>query len=447
MSVLSLPLSHSPFWWEDAPLARLPEQPVGGSADIAVIGAGYAGLCAALELVRAGRQVVIFDRQHPGEGGSTRNGGITSGNLRPGTAGLIRRFGEARAMAMEAEGREARAYLYQMISSEGIDCNFQLTGRFIGAIGVQDYDAQARASDSLRAKLGIEAFAVPQAEQRRYLGTDFYRGGSVRMDIGGLHPAKFHAGLLKLVLAAGATLHAPCPVTGITSVADGFRLRTPRGEMRASRVLVCTDAYTDGVDPWLRRRIVPVRSRIIATAELTAAQMAELMPRLMMYGDTRELGFYFRPSPDGRRILLGGRDGSSGDDGDDSAAIDLLRKGLVTLFPELSDTPLSHSWYGAVGMHRDMVPRIFSHDGLVYATGFCGSGVVWAPWLAHRAAQKLLGNGPDSAFEFRPMAAVPLFRGKPWFMPVVMAWYQWKDRTTLRRNRSAEKIDGSRNIV
>ena len=80
---------------------------------------------------------------------------------------------------------------------------------------------------------------------------------------------------------------------------------------------------------------------------------------------------------------------------------------------------LSHSWFGNVAMNRDMIPRIFEKDGIVYATGFCGSGVVWAPWVGMRAAHKLMGDAEKarSAFDFRPPAAVPLYRGDPWFMP------------------------------
>jgi glycine/D-amino acid oxidase-like deaminating enzyme len=86
-------------------------------------------------------------------------------------------------------------------------------------------------------------------------------------------------------------------------------------------------------------------------------------------------------------------------------------------------------------MHRDMIPRIFERNGIVYATGFCGSGVVWAPWIGHKAAQKLLGNTNESpsAFDFRAPTAVPFYHGKPWFMPLFMAMYKMQDRLKLLR--------------
>jgi glycine/D-amino acid oxidase-like deaminating enzyme len=159
--------------------------------------------------------------------------------------------------------------------------------------------------------------------------------------------------------------------------------------VQARQVLVCTDGYTDGAVPFLRRRLVPVRSRIIVTEELAPEVMARLMPKRMMMVEDRQLGFYYRPTPDGKRILLGGRDSSRVGDPDGPKLV--LRKGLVNLFPELENVRLSHTWFGNVAMHRDMLPRIFEKDGVVYATGFCGSGVVWAPWVGMHAAYKLLG--------------------------------------------------------
>ena len=422
----------TPYWWEAAPVRPLPAQPLAKAADVVIVGAGYAGLTAGLTLARAGRSVVVLDKMNPGEGASSRNGGITSGNIRLSYADLVRKYGEARAMAIEAEGKAAREFIYEFIRSEGLECDFQKTGRFYGAIGKENYESLARSAESLAKSLGIESYAVPHAEQRAYIGTDYYRGGSVRMDIGGLHPAKYHAEILRVALAAGVTVHSGMAVTAIDTDVSGFKVTTSNGSIKARQVLICTNGYTDGAAPYLRRRLVPVRSRIIATEELPAGLMAQLMPRLMMYGESKVLGYYYRPSPDGKRILLGGRDASQS--GDPAAPTVMLRKGLVELFPELANVGLSHSWFGNVAMHQDMLPRIFEHKGLTYATGFCGSGVVWAPWIGSRAALKLLGDdGAKSAFDFRPPAFIPLYNGKPYFMPAFIQVYRMQDRIALAR--------------
>jgi glycine/D-amino acid oxidase-like deaminating enzyme len=420
-------LQTRPYWWEQAPPPTPPERPLEPRSDVVIVGGGYTGLSAGLTLARAGRSVQIFDRQQPGSGASTRNGGIASGNLRPSYQQMLRKFGAVRAAALAAEAKLAREDLARFINDERIDCDFRLSGRFTGAASATDYDGLAREADLLRQRWGIDAHAVSKAEQRGVLGTDFYHGGLLRHDIGGLHPAKLYAGMFGLAEAAGARIHAGTAVIGFVAKARGFRVQTARGAVETGHVILATNGYTDGVDPWLRRRLVPVRSRIIATAPLSNNLMAELMPKQVMCAETRKLHYYYRPSPDGTRILFGGRDGSIA--GDPAWPTQNLRRALVDIFPVLAGVDVTHSWWGHVAMNRDMIPRIFSHQGMRYAVGYCGSGVVWARWAGQKAAWQILGDERgESALAFRPPPAVPLYTGTPWFLPAVFAWYSMQDR-------------------
>lgn len=425
-------MKTDPYWWDAAPLSAHDRAPVAPSCDVAIVGAGYTGLSAAIVLARAGRHVQVFDRQRPGEGASTRNGGITSGNLRPSAATMARRFGAERSAAIIREGVAAREDLYRFIAEEKIDCDFALTGRFSGAIDDEDCARLAQGAAELRSDYGIEAFAVPREKVRDYIGTSFYRGGAVRMDIGGIDPAKFHAGMLRVALGAGAAVHGLTPVSDIEASGEGFRMTTPRGEVRAREVVMATNGYTDGVDGWLRRRIVPVRSRIVATEPIEPALMDRLVPKRTMLSDSRELSYYYRPSPDGTRILFGGRDGRIS--GETSSATERLRRVMTGIFPELDGIGLSHSWFGKVGMNRDMVPRVFSHSGARYGVGYCGSGTVWARWLGQKIALAMLAEqGGETAFDFRPPAAVPLYTGTPWFLPAIVAGMGIQDWLKLKR--------------
>jgi glycine/D-amino acid oxidase-like deaminating enzyme len=181
--------------------------------------------------------------------------------------------------------------------------------------------------------------------------------------------------------------------------------------------------------------MVPVRSRIIATAPLSGNLMGELMPRRMMCSETRKLHYYYRPSPDGARILFGGRDGTIS--GDPSWPTESLRKAMVDVFPELRGVEITHSWFGHVAMNRDMIPRVFSRAGMRYAAGYCGSGVVWARWAGQKAALQVLGrNEGRSALDFRPPPAVPFFNGTAWFMPAVFAWLTLQDRLAAGYGRN-----------
>ena len=424
-------ISGQVYWWREAPVGSEPQQPADPACDVAIVGAGYTGLSAAITLARAGRSVQVFDRQKPGEGASTRNGGIASGNLRPSHATLVRRFGEAGAEALQREAKLAREDLARFIADERIECDFALTGQFKGASASGDYEGLAREADRLRQMLGIEAYAVPRAEQTACLGTDYYRGGAVRMDIGGLHPAKFHAGMLRVAKEAGASIHGETAVGRISPEGAGFLVEPARGLVRAREVILATNGYTDSVDRWLQRRMVPVRSRMIATAPLSDNLMKTLMPRGMMCAETRKLHYYYRPSPDGTRILFGGRDGTIA--GDPAWPIQSLRRAMVDVFPELSDVDVAHSWFGHVAMNRDNLPRVFSHQSKRYACGYCGSGVVWARWAGRKVALQLLGDkDARSELDCRPPPAIPAYNGTPWFMPAVFAWFTIQDKIARR---------------
>ena len=425
-------IQREPYWWQAAPLAATDHRSVGPKSDVVIVGAGYTGLSAALTLARAGRSVQVFDRLRPGEGASSRNGGITSGNLRPSFAELTKRFGTARAAAILMEAKQAREDLYRFIADEFIDCDFKRVGRFAGASHPADYDRLARDADLIRANLGVEAHAVSRSEQQSYIGTDFYHGGNVRMDIGGLHPAKLHRAMLRLAEEAGARVHGETAVLGIRDEPGGYAVSTARGSVTASHVIAGTNGYTDRFDRWLRSRLVPVRSRIIATVPLSDNLMSALMPTRMMYSETRKLHYYYRPSPDGTRILFGGRDGTIAGEADWPTAS--LRRALADIFPQLDGVEIAHSWYGNVAMNRDMVPRIFARHGRRYAAGYCGSGVVWARWAGRKAALQVMNDQAGAtALDFRPPGWVPLVAGKAWFMPAVFAWLRLQDKLAARR--------------
>lgn len=429
----------TPYWWEAAPPeASSPELQIDTHCDVAIVGAGYAGLCAALHLARGGRHVQVFDAEALGWGASSRNGGMTSGNIRPGAQQLKRAFGAERAARIAAEGHDARAFMQDFFTAEGIDCDYQPVGRFYGALTGAEYDGLARQADDLAKEAGIATWAVPRGEVKKHVNTDLYLGGTVRMDIGGVHPAKMQRELIRIARAAGVKIHGECRVRNIIEGTDSHMVFTDKARVKAKEVIICTNGYTDHSDRWLRQRLVMLRSRIIATEDLGEARVKELVPQLQMLTDTRAMTYYYRPSPDGRRILFGGRD--TGTFGADQAPTQHNLNELLRIFPQLEGIRVSHSWAGKVAMNRDVIPRIFNRRGLHYATGFCGSGVVWAPWIGKKIAQKLLNQpGTQSAFDFRPPGMVPTWRGRAWFMPAFFAVLGRKDQKALKLG-SAEKL-------
>jgi len=420
-------MKFDPYWWEATPLevSTAPEFP--DQTDVVIVGAGYAGLSAALTLSRAGRSVVVFDAMRAGEGASRRNGGIASGNIKLPFDHMIETFGLDRAKRFYGEGVAARKYLTGLIQAEKIDCDFDPVGRFTGASSPRDYDALGRETDLLNQHFGLGVEMVARADQHRELGTELYYGGQVRPKIAGVHPGRLHQGLLRCAEAAGAVVVPETAVLNIARARDGHTVTTARGTLTARDVIVATNGYTDDAMTWLRRRIISIPSQIVATEAIPVETLQRLMPKRRMVGDTRSLYNYYRPSPDQTRIIFGGRRGADSDDPTRKA--DHLQHNPVEIFPELEGIGLTHSWWGYTGYTFDFLPKLAINDGVLYAVGFCGSGVVWAPWLGIKAALSVLGEAEAaSIFDEDPAQTRPLYYGKPWFLPAVIAWYGLKDR-------------------
>ena len=419
-------MKEEPYWWEHArPRAvETPELPA--RTDVAVIGSGYTGLSAALTLARADRSVLVLEAGIPGVGASSRNGGMLGYALKPSLDKLARRYGEKLAKALLTEAREAYDFLSRFIAEENIECDYAETGAFTGIVKPAQYEALARETEQLSRTIGYKAHMVPKAEVRDEIGTDVYCGGRVSHHRAGLHPARYHAGLIERARQSGVTVAGNSPVTRIQRNGGGFIVSTPRGSLEARNVVVATNGYTGPVTPALRRRVIPVTSYMIATAPLSPNLMAKLMPKGRMLSDSNRLLCYFRPSPDNRRVLFGGRPAYT-DIGPQRAA-ERLSRYMIRIFPELRDVELSHSWFGYIAYTFDRLPHVGERDGMHYAMGYCGSGVVMSTWLGRKAALRLLGQSEGkSAFAEIKHPTAPVYYGTPWFLPFVQAWYQGAD--------------------
>jgi len=416
----------TPYWWGRTPRPQLPATPLPAAVDVAVIGSGYTGLCAALEVARAARSTLVLDAEDAGWGCSSRNGGQISTSIKPGYETLARRHGCETAFAIVKEGQNALAWIGDFVAGEGIDCDFRVPGRFHAAHSPRHYERLVRAIAGQPKSLEVPAHAVPRAEQHHELGTDAYHGGVVYERHACLDPGRFHQGLLERILAAGASVVPHCPVTGIESDGRGHRLTTPQGRVTARKVVVATNGYTGSLTPWLRRRVVPIGSYMIATEPLPKAVMDRVMPTDRIVSDTRKVVYYYRPSPDRSRILFGGRVTSGETDPQRSAV--LLRRDLVRLFPQLSEVRVSHSWMGFVAYTFDTLAHIGCRDGIHYAMGYCGSGVAMACYLGTRIGQQVLGRPEGcTAFDGLGFPTRPLYTGRPWFLAASVAAYRWRD--------------------
>jgi glycine/D-amino acid oxidase-like deaminating enzyme len=428
-------IKQTPFWHDQlGPAPVLPSQPP-GKVDVLIVGSGYTGLSAAITTARAGRSTLVVDTEDPGFGCSSRNGGQISTSVKPTLEKLSAKFGLEKARAIRTEGANALKWIGNFVTDEGLDCDFRRVGRFHAAHTPQHYETLARDAEKLRQQEGIDSFAVPRSEQRSQLGTDAYFGGVVFSAHCSVHPGKFHRELLRLALEAGVQVVGHCRVTQIDRAAPGFRASTTKGPIQAQDVIVATNGYTTGLTPWLQRRVIPIGSYIIATEELPEATIDTLFPGDRIASDTCKVVYYYRASPDRRRVLFGGR--VSAAETTPLAGATRLRQDMCRIFPELEGVGLSHAWSGTVAYSFDELAHTGVHEGIHYAMGYCGSGVSMAPYLGMRAGQKVLGLPEGTtAFDGLPFPTRPFYRGKPWFLPTAVAWYRWNDQRQFRKASS-----------
>lgn len=421
-------MKDQPYWWDAAPRVEETPRELPKEVDALVVGGGFSGLNAARVLAKAGKSVLVCEAGFTGYGASTTNGGILGPCFHKlGVDGLKAHYGVDRTNDILKESVGFVSFVHDILGEEGIDCDFRRCGRFRCASQPAHYEQMARDLDPLIAATGVDAEMVPKDRVREEIGTDRFHGG-VRYHIdAGLHPAKYHDGLVRVFRRAGGVFSANTEVIRIQRAANGFQVTTANAEVLAGQVAICTNGYTGKVTPWFRRRVLPIRSSIIMTEPLEPTVMSELMPTRRCYGDTRRIISYYRPSPDGTRILFGGRAGS-----DDNAIKNatMLRQSMLDVFPELDKTQITHSWSGLVAYAFDHVPHLGEHDGLHYAMGYCGSGVARATFFGTKLGHKMLGEEEEgkTAFDDLPFDTRPLYTGVPWFMPAIIRWHRFIDQ-------------------
>ena len=426
---------REPFWWEASRPDDEHSENLPNSTDVIVVGSGYAGLSAALELSRAGLNVTIIEALAFGEGASSRSGGGVSAGVNIGKGisggpGQSKKFTEDRAIleSLMLESLSAFELVEKLVREENIQCHFERRGRFIGAVNKQHFEEMRTKADYLNEVIKVGARLIPRSEQHTEIGSNFYHGGMVIEKAAKLHPSLFHKGLLNACHKAGVRLCSGIRVRKIKRFHGRFIIDTEKGKSKAEHVIVATNGYTDHLSPILRKHIVPISSQIIVTERLPNDLASKLIPNGRTISESSRITSYYRLLPGDRRVMFGGRARFNSVHPDTSAK--LLHNMMIKRWPQIKDARITHSWSGLVAMTADSLPHIGFHNGVHFCTGCNGSGIAMMTYLGKKTAQNITkGSNFQSAYSNIPFPGIPVpfYSGKPWFLPILGNYYRYLD--------------------
>ncbi|MBS0558874.1 MAG: FAD-binding oxidoreductase [Proteobacteria bacterium] len=422
-------MKQVPYWLDTADaFAGGAKGPVEGNVDVAVIGAGFTGLSAALALGQRGARVVVLDAGKVGGGASGRNGGHVNNGTAVDVGGLAARFGAEYAKSLYLAYDAAVDTVERIVREQQISCDFHRAGKIKLAAKPEHFEKIAKGFDFLHRTIDDETELVPRERIRDEIGSDAFHGGLVYRKSAQMHMGRFVLGLADAAMRHGARIHEDAPVTGLSRAPGGAHLvKTARGTLTAKQVFAATGASQKGPFFHFRRRIVPVGSFIIATEPLTAAQIASIMPTRRTATTTKNIGNYFRIAPDNRLIWGGRARFALSSPTSDLKSGRILEASLRQTFPQLGNVRIDYCWGGIVDMTADRLPRAGEHEGLFYAMGFSGHGAQMSVHMGQQMAAVMAGDAAANPLRGLPWPAIPGHFGPPWFMPFVGAYYRLQD--------------------
>jgi glycine/D-amino acid oxidase-like deaminating enzyme len=279
------------------------------------------------------------------------------------------------------------------------------------------------------------------ADVREEVGSSHYPGGIVVEESGMIHPGRYFAALADAAVKAGVDLHTGIAARAVENDGPDRVVRTDAGRVRAGAVLVATNGYTDGAVPWLRQRLMPIGSYIVATEPMSAELAASVSPRSRAFFDSKNFLYYWHVNAE-RRLIFGGRASFVPTSVERTAAI--LTRALRQVHPQAAGLRIDYAWGGNVGFTFDRLPHLGEHAGIHYAMGYCGSGLALGTTFGLKMAERL-GRASDVAYEPSPFERIPYpgaplipaaYRGRPWFLPIAGEWFRLADRWSRRGTKT-----------
>jgi glycine/D-amino acid oxidase-like deaminating enzyme len=383
-AVRRLPLPPSLY----AETARLPvaTPPLDGDrrVSVAVIGGGFTGLSAALHLAEQGVDVAVLEAHEPGWGASGRNGGQVNPGLKHDPDQVEADFGADLGRRMVALSGDAPNVVFRLIERHQIECDALQSGTLRAALGDRDA-AGVRASVAQGVRRGASVEFLARDAAAEITGTSRYVCAMLDRRGGQVNPLGYARGVAQAAMQAGAAVHGATPVLEVKR--NGlWQVRTPTGTLRADKLVLATNGYTDDVWPGLRRSIVPVFSAIVASEPLPAP----LMPTRPVLYEMGRITVYYRFDR-ANRLLMGGR--SHQREIGDPAELRYLIAYAERLWPTVRGARWTHAWSGQVAITPDHYPHVHEPDeSVLVCLGYNGRGVAISTAMGPQLARRVIGG-------------------------------------------------------
>ena len=412
-----------------APSAAFP--PLSGPREVAVciVGGGFAGLNTALGLAERGqRDVLLLDAREVAHGASGRNGGFVFAGFSRGEAQLLRDLGPVRAPALYRGTQDAVGLIRRRIAQHGIDCQATDAG-VLWANWFRDPAPRRERQALLARHFGVEWEWVPRRQLAEQVHTARY--GDALFERNALHfnPLAYARGLATVAAAQGVAIQEHSPATSLQREGQGWRVRTPGGEVLAREVVLACGGYLAGLRRDVDAGVLPIATYVMVTEPLGARMDEVLATRAAIY-DSRFAFDYYRPLPD-TRLLWGGR--ISVRDRAPAQVERLLRRDMLRVFPQLADVRIEAAWSGLMSYARHEMPQVGRiDDGLWLAQAFGGHGV--APTtFAGEVLASAIAEGDTRWREFSDYGLVSALKPAGFVGAQLSYWWlqakdAWKDR-------------------